>query len=105
MRIEVRLQRVRVGALEGRLPARRSSTPNPQGTSLGARDTYAGPMLVEESDALLTQLFARRILLTDGGEEIHGERVRQEVRNRTNSPCKRPEVDAIKGKKAFPSCR
>ena len=29
----------------------------------------------------------------------------RKYKNRKNSPCKRPEVDAIMGKKAFPSCR
>ena len=71
MRIEVLLQRVHVGALKWRLPAWWSSTPNPQGTSLGARDSDAGPMLVEERAASLTQLFVRRIRLTDGGKESH----------------------------------
>ena len=43
---------MRVGALKWRLPAWWSTTPNPQCTSLGARDEEeeeedAGPMLVE----------------------------------------------------------
>ena len=39
--IEVRLQRVHVGALKWRWPAWRSSTPHPKCPSLGARDTDA----------------------------------------------------------------
>ena len=53
--IEVLLQRMRVGTLNWRLPAWWSSSPNPQCASLGARDSDAGPMLVEERAALLTQ--------------------------------------------------
>ena len=79
MCIEVLLQRVCVGALKERLPAWWSSSANPQGRSLGARDSDAGPMLVEERAALLTQLFVRRIRLTDSGKEIHGALVRQEI--------------------------
>ena len=78
MCIEVLLQRVRVGALKWRLPAWWSSTPNPQCTSLGARDSDAGPMLVEERAALLTKLLVRRMLLADSGKDIHGALVRQE---------------------------
>ena len=52
---------------------------HPKCTSLGARDTDAGPMLVEERATLLTQLFVRRVLLTNGGEESHSALVRQEV--------------------------
>ena len=46
---------------------------------MSARDTDAGPMLVGESAALLTQLFVRRIRLTDSGKEILSALVRQEV--------------------------
>ena len=105
MCIEVLLQRVCVGALKWRLPAWWSSSPNPQCRSLGARDSDAGPMLVEERAALLTQLVVRRVRLADSGEKVHGALVRQEIQEPHNSPCKRLEVDAIKGKKAFPSCR
>jgi len=93
-----------IGALKGRLPAWWSSSANPQCRSLGARDADAGPMLVEERTALLTQLVVRRMRLADSGKEVHGVCAKK-YKNRTNSPCKRPEVDAIKGKKAFPSCR
>ena len=48
-------------------------------TCLGARNTDAGPMLVEGRAALLTQLFMRRIRLTDSGKEIHSALVRQEI--------------------------
>jgi len=61
-------------------------------------------MLVEERAALLTQLFVRRIRLTDSGKEIHGALVRQETQE-PHKLTKWPEVDAIKGKKAFSSCR
>jgi len=70
---------VHVGALKWRLPAWRSSTPHPKCTSLGARDTDAWPMLVEESATLLTQLFVRRMRLADGGKESHSALVRQEI--------------------------
>jgi hypothetical protein len=40
---------MRVGTLNWRLPAWWSSSPNPQCASLGARDSDAGPMLVEEA--------------------------------------------------------
>jgi len=36
-------------------------------------------VLVEERTALLTQLFVRRVLLTNGGKESHSALVRQEV--------------------------
>jgi len=62
---------MRVGALNWRLPAWWSSSPNPQCTSLVARDSDAGPMLVEERAALLTQLFVRRMRLADSGKEVH----------------------------------
>jgi len=70
---------MRVGALNWRLPAWWSSSPNPQCTSLGARDSDAGPMLVEERAALLTQLFVRRMRLADSGKEVHGALVCQEI--------------------------
>ena len=88
--IEVLLPRVCVGALKWRLPAWWSSTPNPQCTSLGARDSDAGPMLVEERAALLTQLFVRRMRLADSGKEVHGALVRQEIQE----PHKLPMQEA-----------
>ena len=60
-------------------------------------------MLVEESAALLTQLVVRRIRLTDGGKESHSALVRQEIHEPHEFPMQAPEVDAIKGKKAFSS--
>ena len=86
MRIEVLLQRVRIGTLKWRLPAWWSSTPNPQCTSLGARDSDAGPMLVEERAALLTQLLVRRMLLSDSGKEVHCALVRQEAQETHKLP-------------------
>ena len=68
-----------VGALKERLPAWWSSCANPQGRCLGARDSDAGPMLVEERSALLTQLVVRRMRLADSGKEVHGALVRQEI--------------------------
>ena len=52
-----------IGALKGRLPAWWSSSANPQSRSLGARDSDAGLMLVEERAALLAQLVVRRMRL------------------------------------------
>jgi len=46
---------------------------------LGARDSDAGPMLVEERAALLTQLVVRRMRLADSGKEVHGALVCQEI--------------------------
>jgi len=40
---------------------------------LGARDADAGPMLVEERAALLTQLVVRRMRLADSGKECGGQ--------------------------------
>jgi len=68
-----------IGALKERLPAWWSSSANPQGRSLGARDSDAGPMLVEERAALLTQLVVRRMRLADSGKEVHGALVCQEI--------------------------
>ena len=70
--IKVVLQSVHPGALKWRLTAIRSA-------QAWERDTDAGPMLVEERATLLTQLFVRRVLLTNGGEESHSALVRQEV--------------------------
>ena len=74
---------------------------------MSARDTDAGPMLVGESAALLTQLFVRRIRLTDSGKEILSALVRQEVQEPHKVPMQAAgaTVDAVKGKKAFSSCR
>ena len=94
-----------IGALKERLPAWWSSSTNPQSRSLGARDSDSGPMLVEERAALLTQLVVRRMRLADSGKEVHGALVCQEIQEPYKLPMKRPEVDVIKGKKAFPACR
>jgi hypothetical protein len=96
VRVEVLLQRVHVGALKWRLPAWWSSTPNPQSTSLGARDTDAGPMLIEESAALLTQLFVRRI--AKKSVAIPGAARRQELPAAREKGHERPPPCGGRGK-------
>ena len=53
--------------------------------------------------SLSLSLSRMALRLTDSGEEIHSALVRQEIHEPHEFPMQAPEVDEIKGKKAFSS--
>ena len=68
-RIKVILNRTLPCTLDRSAAFKRSGSTHAERASLGAGDTDATPMLVEESAALLTKLLVGRVLLTEGSEK------------------------------------
>ena len=78
-RIKVILNRTLPCTLDRSAAFKRSGSTHAERASLGAGDTDATPMLVEESAALLTKLLVGRVLLTEGSEKGQRTLVSEEI--------------------------